>query len=222
MGDEAPRRAIAIVLTLALRVGANITVFSIADALLLKMLPVPEPERLVQILQPTPPSRSGTRSTSGDGFDDRFTFEQFREMQKLVATRAELLADAAPSTAEAVLDGVTETIRQSAVSGNYFRALAVNAVLGRAMEPGIDNEPGRHPQAVISYGFWKRRFGQDANVIGRTLQIGTTSFEIIGVLEPEFFGLQVGSVIDVWTNQYGDCPSPNRVSTMAHHRTIAA
>lgn len=196
---RSPGLVFSIVLTLALGIGANVTVFSIADAVLLKMLPVPEPERLVQILQPTPPARSGVRSTIGDGFDDRFTFEQFREMQKMLAPVAELLTDAAPSTTEAVLGGATETIRQSAVSGNYFRALAVNAVLGSVMAPGIDNEPGQHPQAVISHGFWKRRFAQDPNVIGRILQIGATHFEIIGVIEPGFFGLQVGSLIDVWT-----------------------
>src|SRR5207248_4294533 len=72
-------------------------------------------------------------------------------------------------------------------------------VLGHVFEPAIDNEIGQHPDAIISYGLWKRRFAIDPRVIGRVIQIGDTQFQIIGVAERGFSGLQVGSMIDVWT-----------------------
>jgi predicted permease len=196
---NSPALAFVIVVTVALGIGANMTVFSIADTLLLKMLPVPEPDRLVQILQPTLSARSASGSRIGTGYDDRFTFEHYREIRQILLPLAELLSDAAPSSPEAVVDGAVETIQHSAVSGNYFSALGVNAALGRLMDSRIDDEPGRHPEALISYQLWTRRFARDPNVIGRTLQIDATRFEIIGVTEPGYFGLQIGSMTDVWT-----------------------
>ncbi len=77
--------------------------------------------------------------------------------------------------------------------------LGVQPALGRTFQPSIDNEIGRHLEAVISYGYWQRRFNRDPAVIGRTIRFGDTPFQIIGVAEPGFFGLVVGVMTDVWT-----------------------
>lgn len=187
---RSPGFAFAAVLTLALGIGANTTVFSIADAVLLKMLPVKEPERLIQILQP---------EVLTSEYFDTFSFVNYREMRQDIHSLADLVAERPPSAAQAAIDGQPETVCRSAVSGSYFEMLGVTPVLGRTIEPAVDDEPGRHPQAVISYGFWKRRFNLDRGVIGRRIRIGDTPFEIIGVTSAGFFGLQIGSMVDVWT-----------------------
>src|SRR5260370_3308367 len=84
------------------------------------------------------------------------------------------------------------------VHGNYFSVLGVNAMTGRVMTSEDDLVPGGHPVAVISYGFWKRRFAMDLGILNRKIHIGGTPFTIIGVTPPEFFGTEVGSAPDVF------------------------
>jgi predicted permease len=187
---RSPGFAITAVLTLALGIGANTAVFSIADAVLLKMLPVPEPDRLFQILHPHPLTLE---------YFEGFSFVTYREMQEAAGRFAGLTAESYPRRSEATIDGVAEKVRETAVSGNYFGVLGVKTVLGRAFDPAIDGELGRHPEAIISYGYWKRRFQGDPNIIGRTVRIRDISFQVIGVSGPRFSGLQVGSMTDVWT-----------------------
>jgi predicted permease len=181
---------LAAILTLAIGIGANTTVFSIADAVLLKMLPVREPQRLFQIQQPM--------ALTGQHFD-RFSFPDYRDMQRAASEVADLATERESFDSQVRIGDAPEKVRRSPVSGNYFALLGVQAVVGRTFAPSIDDEIGRHPEAVISYGFWKRRFGLDRQVIGRTIRIGATPFQIIGVTEPGFFGLEVGSMTDVWT-----------------------
>ncbi len=211
---HSPGFVLATVLTLSLGIGANTTVFSLADAVLLKMLPVREPERLIQILEPKPPPSGSTPDSRLAGDNDRFTFANYQEMNQTVAPLADLVAEsspyAPPYATPVVIDGAQEAVRYSTVSGNYFEALGVKPVLGRVLEPKIDNEPGRHAEAVISYGYWKRRFDLDPKVISRTVWIGETQFQIIGVAEPPFFGLEIGSRIDLWTPASMEGRDPRR------------
>jgi len=187
---RSPGFAVAAVLTLALGIGANTTVFSIADAVLLKMLPVPEPQRLVQILRP---------DVMTSEYSDTFSFVEYREMQQDLNPLAELAAERPPFAAQVAINGgPPESVRRSAVSGNYFQMLGVPPVMGRTLDPSFDNEAGRHPQAVISYGFWTRRFNRDRTVIGRSIRIGGAPFEIVGVAGAGFSGMQVGAMADVW------------------------
>jgi hypothetical protein len=129
-------------LTLAIGIGANATVFSIADAVLLKMLPVREPRNLFQIQQPM--------ALTGLYFD-RFSFPDYRDMQQAVSGFADLATERETFTSQVSIDGALEKVRRSPVSGNYFSLLGVRPVLGRTFAAGIDNEVGRHPEAVISY-----------------------------------------------------------------------
>jgi predicted permease len=187
---RAPGFVLAALLTLTIGIGANSTVFSIADAVLLKMLPVREPQRLFQIQQPM--------ALTGLYFD-RFSFPDYRDMQQAVNGFADLATERETFTSQVSIDDAPDKVRRSPVSGNYFSLLGVRPALGRTFAPAIDNEMGRHPEAVISYAFWKRRFGLDPQALGRIIRVGDTEFRIIGVTEPGFFGLQIGSMTDVWT-----------------------
>jgi predicted permease len=84
------------------------------------------------------------------------------------------------------------------VSGNYFSALGVNPILGRLLGADDDRAPGAHPVAVISHGYWSRRFGSDPAIIGKTISLAGMPFTIIGVTPPEFFGVEVGSSPDIF------------------------
>src|SRR5260370_27205272 len=83
------------------------------------------------------------------------------------------------------------------VHGNYFSVLGVNAIIGRVITPEDDLVPGGHPVAVISYGFWKRRFAMDLGILNRKIRIAGEPFTIIGVTPPEFFGTEVGDAPDI-------------------------
>ncbi len=187
---RSPGFAAAAILTLALGIGANTAVFSIADAVLLKMLPVRDPERLVRFAQP---------EILGSGDYDGFGFVSYREMQTAGAPVLDLAGEGWPNTVEAQVEGAGERVGRTAVSGNYFDVLGVRAAMGRTFQASIDNEIGRHPEAVISYAYWQRRFNLDPAVIGRSIRFGNTPLQIIGVAEPGFFGLVVGAMTDVWT-----------------------
>ncbi len=84
------------------------------------------------------------------------------------------------------------------VSGNYFSVLGVNALYGRVITPDDDSGPGAHPVAVVSYGFWKNKLGENPNIVGQTLRINNYPFTVIGVAPPGFYGDTVGDAQDLW------------------------
>jgi len=132
----------AIIITLGLGIGANTAVFSIADAILLKSLPVREPERLIQVLQPDGP---GLKE-----YGEQFSAADFDEMRRRISQFAELAAETQVRRITAVIDGAPEEpLRRSIVSGNYFGALGVAPAIGRTISPEEDRERGRHPVAVV-------------------------------------------------------------------------
>jgi predicted permease len=169
------------VLTLALGVGANTAIFSLADAVLLRTLPVSNPRDLVVLRQ---------RGPNGDIFP--FTSAAAVD---LAGSRDVLTGLAAfrpvPSTHVSV-KGEAELALTQSVSGNYHAVLGVHAVVGRTL-----TEQDREPVAVISHRYWQRRFGGSPSVVGRVLEMQGRSFTIVGVTPPEFFGTQPGRHIDV-------------------------
>jgi predicted permease len=174
------------VLTLALGIGANTTIFSLIDAVLLKMLPVTNPERLVLLGR----ALGGKTVTQ---FPYR-TYKQIRDQNEVLSG---LLAYH-PLRLSVSLDGQPEpAVAGQLVSGNYYAVLGVNAALGRTIAPDDDLAPGESPVCVISHSFWRRRFADDPAVVGKTIHISGAPFTIIGVTPPEFFGLEVGSSLDI-------------------------
>jgi predicted permease len=92
----------------------------------------------------------------------------------------------------------SEPMNVQLVSGTYFDTLGVKALEGRTLNDGDDNSEGDHPVAVISYAWWKRSLARDPNVLSHMLKLGDTTFNIVGVAPPEFFGTKVGDAPDIW------------------------
>src|SRR5215813_10019458 len=177
------------VLSLALGTGANTTIFSMFDAVLLKMLPVEHPEQLYFI------NNVGARG--GGGAPPYPCFERFR-MQNQSFTG---LAAFTKRDLRIRIDGQREEITGQLVSGNYFSLLGIRPLLGGALSPADDTVPEKGGPdgyvAVISYNYWTRRFGRSPEVIGKIVQIGNDSVTIIGVTPPEFYGLFPGTEMDI-------------------------
>lgn len=178
------------VLSLALGIGANTAIFSLMDAVLLKMLPVAQPEQLVFI------QNVGPRRPNG-GAPPYPCFERFREKNQSFTN----LAAFHTMNAKLKIDGQVEEVRGQRVSGNYFALLGVNALLGRTLNPTDDSVPGQGgPEglvAVISHNYWTKRFGQQPSVIGKVVQLGNQPVTIIGVTSPGFYGLIPGSEVNI-------------------------
>jgi predicted permease len=192
------------VLSLALGIGANTALFSVVDAVLLKTLPVKEPERLALFewragltfrysgMSGTSwvPEEPGTRGLSLFRHD---VFARMRQAQAatLESPLSDFFAFAPLSELNAVIGQQAEIINGQAVSGGYYAGLGVQPALGRAITDE-DDRPGAAPVVVLSHQFWQERFGADPAVIGQTLKLNQQSFTIIGVTPPAFIGaLQV-------------------------------
>jgi putative ABC transport system permease protein len=181
--------------SLALGIGANTAIFSLVNSLLLRTLPVAEPERLVLL---------STDASAGRRTTDAWNYGLWEEIR----LRAPQMFDGAVAwSATGTQDrlnlstaaGEVQPVDSAYVSGDFFTTLGVPALLGRAFTSADDVRGGGPdgPVAVISYGMWQRRFGGDANVIGAPLVIERIPFTIIGVTPPEFFGAEVGRTFDV-------------------------
>jgi predicted permease len=178
------------VLSLALGVGANTAIFSLINTALLKTLPVKDPQQLVFFMVARP---QGT----GTGFSYPL-LEQFnRNNHSFTGIIAANTAGQMRLT-EPGAGGQLELVQAGRVSGNFFSVLGVDAVAGRTLTEDDDQPTGAQPVAVISYNFWKRRFGLDPGVVGRKVRLDDFPFTIVGVAPPGFFGFEVGSSPDLW------------------------
>ena len=178
------------IISLALGIGANTAIFSLVDALLLRSLPVPHPEQLVQlaVIQTDTP---GAAPTAGFSFP---LIEAFRERSQVFAG---IFGENLGNTADVLIDGHTEVLHFQPVSGDVFQVLGVEPVLGGAFTQAQDR-PGAEPAAVISYGYWQRRFALDPAVLGKKLVFRNAVHTIIGVAPPRFTGVEVESAPDLW------------------------
>ena len=181
--------------SLALGIGANTAIFSLVNSLLLRTLPVAEPERLVLL---------ATDASASRRVPDAWNYGLWEEIRR----RAPQMFDGAVAwSATGVQDrlnlstagGEAQPVDGAYVSGDFFTTLGVSAILGRTFTSADDvRGGGRDGQvAVISYGMWQRRFGGDPGVIGASLVIERIPFTIIGVTPREFFGAEVGRTFDV-------------------------
>ena len=190
-------------LTLALGIGANTAIFSVLDAVLLRSLPVAHPEELVALSDPDEHG-SSFGSESGDrGLLAYSEFEYFRDHNE-VFSRIFAADSSLPGLEVTIPDSSSKTgaqkesARVRLVSGDYFATLGVTPAAGRLFTSEVDRARGGSPIAVLSYGFWMQRFGLDPLTLGKTIQIRQTSFQIVGVTPPGFFGETVGAFPDLW------------------------
>jgi len=206
-----PAFALLTVLTLALAVGANTSIFSVLDAVLLRSLPVHDPSSLVVL---TDPDSHGSSYGSDIGERSLLAWSEFEFLRdhnevfssmlasdSALASRAVVIGgpSSAPAASPSAAPGQqVETATFRLVSGNYFSTLGVQPILGRGFSPEMDRSPGGAPYAVISYAWWNQRFGLDPAILGKTIRVRQTTLEIIGVAPPGFFGETVGDFPDVW------------------------
>ena len=175
------------VLTLALGIGANTAIFSLIDAVMLRMLPVSQPEELRLV-------RKVDRGASGEGGETltNAIWEQVRDRQDVfsgVFAWSTDRFDLAQGGAVHYANGIW-------VSGDYFKTLSLHPAAGRLLTAS-DDQRGCAGAVVLSYGFWQDHYGGAASAIGSTLSLRAHPFEVVGVAPPGFFGMDVGSKFDV-------------------------
>ncbi|MGH9850514.1 MAG: ADOP family duplicated permease [Blastocatellia bacterium] len=185
-----PGFSLVAILTLALGIGANTAIFSLFDALMLRTLPVREPEQLVLFKR----GEAANRTIYDVAYP---TFERLREQPQVFAdVAANWLIERSETADSSGAD--SGQVRVGMASGNYFSTLGVQAVSGRTFTPDDNRVPGGHPVAVISHGYWQRRFGLAPDIVGRTLTLTGTTYTIIGVTPRGFTGEWVGRPADLW------------------------
>ena len=180
------------VLSLALGIGANTSIFQLLDAVRLRKLPVHNPQELAIV-------RIADRSWASGRFSGRYSqlsnplWEQIRDHQEAFSG---IFAWAGDSLNLAV-GGETRYAQAIWVSGDFFNVLGVRPVLGRVFTPADDQRGCGAAGAVISFAFWQREFGGKVPAVGRKLTLEGHPFEIIGITDPSFYGVDVGRSYDV-------------------------
>lgn len=183
---RSPSFAATAILTIAIGIGANAALFSLANALYWKALPVRQPEQLVAILrgQDQPQSTAFSYPLYTDVRDTATSFTGV-----IAFSRVEVLVGAGENLMPAL---------GQIVSGNYFAVLGVSAALGQPLVSDDDRNPGGHPVVVLSDAFWRARFGANREVIGETVLVNHRAYTIVGVAPRDFEGTVLGAGTQLW------------------------
>jgi predicted permease len=174
-----------VIATLALCIGANSAIFSVIDALLLRPLPVEQPQRLVWI--------TNTGAYGTEAFSPTPLFSAYTDRCSVCDG---VLAFVGPEKWSITRAGTVESAQAEIVSGSYFAVLGVRPFFGRTLT--TEDERSHNPVAVISFNYWKHTFESSPTVIGQVIRFGDNAFTIVGVTPPEFFGTVVGSSPDLF------------------------
>jgi predicted permease len=187
---NAPGFTIAAILTLALGIGANSTIFSWIDSTILNPIPgVKEASRYVML--------TGGRVADRTDQYNPLSYPDYKDLRDRNRAFSSLVGSAMwPMSLTS--GGKPERVWGTLVTANYFDALGVRPIWGRGFLPSEDTKPGGAPVVVISDRLWRTHFGQDRSVIGRTIQIDRHPYEIVGVAPPVFQGTQTGLRSDMW------------------------
>ncbi|MCU1272804.1 MAG: hypothetical protein JWO48_235, partial [Bryobacterales bacterium] len=184
----------AAILSLALAIGACTSAFRLIDALLLRPLPVADPDRLYAMFcQGMGPDGTIRASDSNE-------YPQFRQMRAAVKDQAELIAVSWAERTDLTYgsDQEMEKAYRQYVSGWMFGSVGLKPALGRLFTENDDRSPNAHPYVVLSYDYWTRRFGRDPKVIGRTFHMGSHLYQIVGVAPQPFTGTEPGTMTDIF------------------------
>jgi predicted permease len=182
---RSPVFTITCVLILALGIGAVTAVFSLIDAALLRMLPVKAPEQLVQLKTISPDFPA----------NDAFSYPAFQRLSRQTQVFAGSIALRRQHNIDLEFDGQSGLAEGQAVSGGYFSVLGVRAFRGRTLVEA--DESAASPLAVIGYDYWRSRFSLDPEIVGKKILLNNAPYTVVGVTEPEFYGLEAGARIDV-------------------------
>ncbi len=184
------------ILSLALGIGANAAIFSLFDEMLLRALPVPEPERLVNLAAPGPKPGSQSCNMAGD-CDAVFSYRMFRDLEETQGSFTGIAAHVQMG-ANLAYAGQTENGQGMLVSGSYFPVLGIQPAVGRLLGPSDDQAVGGHFVAVLSYDYWETRLGSDPGVVNGTIIINGQPMTVVGVAPRGFKGTTLGAQPDVF------------------------
>jgi predicted permease len=185
---KAPGFTLIAVLSLALGIGANSAIFSLVNTALLRPLPVERPGELVAL---------NSISEKGEVEIPVLSHPNYKDYRDRNTTLAGLiLYRMAPVSLSH--DGVNERVWSYVVSGNYFEVLGVRAKMGRVITPDDNKAKGAHPVAVLTHDCWQKRFGGEAQIVGKSILVNGGNFTVIGIAPPGFRGSEVGSRIEMW------------------------
>jgi len=205
----------AAILSLALAIGACTSAFRLIDAILLRPLPVANPERLYDLAE------QGIGPDGKPQDFDGWAYPDFQLMRAAVKDQAELFAVSYADSVDLTYksDEDIEKAYLQYVSGWMFPTLGLRPALGRLFTENDDLKPGGHPYAVLSYDYWSHRFGRDPAVIGRTFRMGNEIYEIAGVVEAPFTGTEPGTIVDIFVPTMMNPAVTRKDSTW--HRSLA-
>ena len=172
------------VLTLALGIGANTAIFTLLDQVLLRLLPVKDPQQLVLL------TMKGRHYGSNWG-GNAISHPMFRDFQDHNEVFSEMFCRF-PTSASLSFGRQAERVDVELVSGTYFSALGVVPALGRILTPEDDRVPSGHPFVVLNYNYWKTRFAADPQIIGKTLNLNNYNMTVVGVAQAGFDGVELG------------------------------
>lgn len=201
MLGKSPGFTIISVLTLALGIGANTAIFSVVNSVLIRSLPVKEPQQLVFL---TNPDNQGMEQGFEDGNRDFLTYVEFQQLSKNNDVLSGLAASASEGPKLSIGTENQGQISEGApaqiglVSGSYFSVLGVNPLLGRMFTTEVDGVRDANLVAVVSYRFWQDQLDGTPGALGRKIRIRGTWFDVIGVTPPAFSGETVGLPTEVW------------------------
>ena len=190
------------ILSLALGIGANIAIFSLVNAVVLREPPVEKQEELVAIYTHSPSYPY-----------QQFAYPDFEDLRDGARDVFAGLAASVTTIGQVDREGSVETIVVEVVSGNHFSLLGIRAEIGRTLTLEDDVRPGAHPVVMLSYGYWRRAFGGDPNVIGRGLRVNGRPYTVVGVTPENYNGSLrgVASEIYVPTMMYDELQGETRV-----------
>jgi predicted permease len=178
------------VLSLALGTGANTAIFTLMDQLMLRQLPVKDPDQLVMLYQ------QGSHNGSNMGYR-MHSYPMYQDFQQKAAPLSEVICRRLLN-ASVSMDNQTERLRAEMVSGNYFTMLGVKPALGRVFHSKEDDQVvGGHPSVVLGYDYWMARFAGDRNVVGKKMLVNNHPMTIVGVSAPGFVGLDPASAVQI-------------------------
>ncbi len=186
---KAPGFTLIAVLSIALGIAANTSIFTLVNAVLFKPMPVPHPEQLVALYTTEPNSQ----------YPGEFSYADYRDYRDHNEVFSDLFVHYGTPVSMRNSGDKVELIWGELVTGNYFTGLGVTPAAGRVLSPDDDRAEGGHPVTVLSHGFWQRRFEGDPNIIGKPVRLNGHDFTVVGVARPGFSGTRfVGFIPDVW------------------------
>ncbi len=210
---RSPGFAVTAILTLALGIGANTAIFSLLDQALLRALPVRDPSALVT-LEDSGTAWNGSISMGGGEQKDYFSYPTYQYLRDHAHDFSGLVAITLTQVG-LTHNSASQFVSAEVVSGNYFDVLGINPAAGRVFKPADDGQPGANPIAVLNYDFWQGHLGADPSIVGSTVSINGSPFQIVGIAPPRFHSAVWGQTPGLYLPMsmiYTILPSPGPAS----------